>query len=97
MARRSSARLRYKDRHAHAIEGILEQIKPSNEDPRIRIEWNCPMRTRILAVVLTFGLPASAAPADKKIDFARDVQPILQQRCAVCHGPKQHLCGAAAR
>ena len=51
------------------------------------------MRTRILAVVLTFGLPALAAPADKKIDFARDVQPIFQQRCAVCHGPKQHLSG----
>ena len=34
-----------------------------------------------------WGLPALAAPADKKIDFARDVQPIFQRRCAVCHGP----------
>src|SRR3954453_23090427 len=27
-----------------------------------------------------------APPADRPVDFARDVQPILQQRCHKCHG-----------
>jgi hypothetical protein len=29
----------------------------------------------------------------KKIDYARDVQPILEKYCYDCHGPKQQLSG----
>ena len=45
------------------------------------------LRLPILAFVA--AIPALAA----EVDFARDVQPIFQQRCTVCHGPKQHLSG----
>jgi hypothetical protein len=36
------------------------------------------------AVVLT-------AQSPDKIDFARDVQPILRERCVGCHGPDQQM------
>ena len=40
-----------------------------------------------LRVVLTAGVLASVAAAqDKKIDFDRDVRPVLQQHCIDCHG-----------
>ena len=47
------------------------------------------MRIRPLLALLFLtvsGLPADTAP---KIDFIRQIQPILQQRCAGCHGPKK--------
>ena len=40
-----------------------------------------------------FGLALACFAADSNVDFARDVQPIFQERCTVCHGPKQHLSG----
>lgn len=33
------------------------------------------------------------AQAQARIDFARDVQPILRQRCIGCHGPSQQMAG----
>ena len=33
-------------------------------------------------------VPAQSAPP--KLDFARDVQPILEANCVSCHGPKKH-------
>jgi mono/diheme cytochrome c family protein len=57
----------------------------------------------LLGAVLTdFGQAASAAdidtwrlppPAERKIDFAKDVQPIFAQHCYDCHGPKKHESG----
>ncbi len=41
-----------------------------------------------VAVVLAF--PATAS-AQEKVDFATDVQPILQRSCVGCHGPKVQL------
>jgi ankyrin repeat protein len=42
-------------------------------------------------VVLGFTMPAHAqAP---KIDFKRDVQPILKEHCISCHGPTQQMNG----
>ncbi|MBI1373599.1 MAG: DUF1549 domain-containing protein [Phycisphaera sp.] len=29
-------------------------------------------------------------PAEKKIDFIRDVQPLFKERCFKCHGPEKH-------
>ncbi len=45
------------------------------------------MRTPLLPALLLLapGLHAQPAP---KIDFVRQIQPILQQRCVSCHGPK---------
>jgi len=40
-----------------------------------------------------FVFSTAALGADTPVDFARDVQPIFEQRCAVCHGAKQHLSG----
>jgi mono/diheme cytochrome c family protein len=49
------------------------------------------MLLRNAAAFVIFSSVALAA--DAPVDFARDVQPIFEQRCAVCHGPKQHLSG----
>src|SRR5262245_15594623 len=38
-------------------------------------------------LTLPLGLLLSAAPAERPVDFARDIQPILQLRCQGCHGP----------
>ena len=51
------------------------------------------MRLRTVCLFLTSAIPASGADAGTKVDFARDVQPLLQQKCGVCHGAKQHLAG----
>jgi len=42
------------------------------------------------AVAAFCGSAASAQPA-KRIDFARDVQPIFKTSCYGCHGPKQQM------
>ena len=33
------------------------------------------------------------ATANRKVDYARDVKPILEKYCYDCHGPKQQLSG----
>ena len=35
----------------------------------------------------------AASSADAAVDYARDVQPILQKRCYGCHGPGQQMSG----
>ncbi|MDB6024306.1 MAG: Protein of unknown function (DUF1553)/Protein of unknown function (DUF1549)/Planctomycete [Verrucomicrobiales bacterium] len=40
----------------------------------------------LFAAVDTSKLPAAS---EKKVDFARDIQPILKNRCYDCHGPKK--------
>ena len=44
------------------------------------------------AVSATAVLLAAQTPAGK-IDFGRDVQPILQQHCVSCHGPELQMNG----
>src|SRR5437879_5188686 len=34
-----------------------------------------------------------SAQSPAKVDFARDVQPILRQNCVGCHGPTQQVSG----
>jgi len=40
----------------------------------------------LIAALLALPLPAAA---DETVDFAREVQPILQQHCLKCHGPEE--------
>jgi len=44
---------------------------------------------RLCLLLACSVLPAFAA----NVDFTREVLPILQQKCVVCHGPKQHFAG----
>lgn len=52
---------------------------------------------RSLAVSVVFGLVLVPAPsfaqAQGKVDYRRDVQPILQEHCYGCHGPEQQASG----
>src|SRR5690242_8724162 len=52
----------------------------------------CPMvrpnrAVAFLLILVAAPLAASAAAPKRKIDFARDVYPILQRSCFECHGP----------
>ena len=48
---------------------------------------------RMALVLALFSLTTAAAAVDApaKIDFSRDVAPILQQQCIVCHGPAMQM------
>src|SRR6478672_4374269 len=51
-----------------------------------------------VAIFLTFlGAPALAAdlppPADRRVEFARDVRPLLVKNCLACHGPDKQKGG----
>src|SRR5262249_19035043 len=48
----------------------------------------------MLAVAAGLGQPAAAHaqnPAKKKIEFNRDIRPILANNCLACHGPDNNL------
>src|SRR6266700_3773855 len=44
----------------------------------------------VLCSLLSVGV---AAGADSSPDFTRDIQPIFQKRCYVCHGPQAQMKG----
>jgi ankyrin repeat protein len=48
-----------------------------------------------IAVALTIGGVTGSAqrPAPERVDFARDIQPLLRERCLGCHGPSQQMAG----
>lgn len=47
----------------------------------------------VVPVLFVAALPVLSADTPPKVDFSRDIQPIFQQRCAMCHGAKTHLSG----
>ena len=53
------------------------------------------MRTLHVSVILwaCLGGELLAAQSTEKIDFGRDVQPILREHCFGCHGPSQQMRG----
>lgn len=38
-------------------------------------------------------IPLLPPPAKRKIDFRRDVEPILREHCQSCHGPEKQMAG----
>ena len=46
-----------------------------------------------IACVVFATSDAAQEPANGKVDFARDVQPILRQQCYGCHGPTKQTNG----
>ena len=47
--------------------------------------------SEILCACMFAKTPAAQVPA--KVDFARDIQPILRDHCVECHGPSQQMRG----
>src|SRR5215218_5935428 len=45
----------------------------------------------ILATLSVWSMGAAQAPA--KVDFGRDIQPLLREHCVECHGPSQQMRG----
>ena len=46
-----------------------------------------------VVVVMLFAHSPQASQAPPRVDFVRDVQPLLRQRCISCHGPSQQMSG----
>jgi len=46
-----------------------------------------------IAAAVMFSFPAAQAETHPKIDFGRDVQPLLKAHCVECHGPKEQKNG----
>src|SRR5689334_14545448 len=60
--------------------------------PKLSDEMRAVWMARIVLVALVF-CALGIAQAPDKVDFARDVQPILRQHCVGCHGASSHQAG----
>jgi hypothetical protein len=64
----------------------------------VRAEWRATARSNLLVLcALLFPIVAHAAPlpppAQREINFAKDIQPILERSCLRCHGPEKPKSG----
>src|SRR5215831_19145491 len=57
-----------------------------------RSKPNCSGPVRAILCAWLFG-ETLAAQVPTKVDFARDIQPILREHCVECHGPSQQMRG----
>src|SRR5687768_10647882 len=48
---------------------------------------------RVVGTIFVVLVGQAASAQEAPVDFARDVQPILQQHCVSCHGPSQQMSG----
>jgi len=55
------------------------------------------VRTALLFVACGFGVAGGASAQERTVDFARDVRPILSDRCFACHGPDERARKAGLR
>jgi ankyrin repeat protein len=53
--------------------------------------WGSRLAWRLLGSLAAIGIMSGQTPA--KVDFAKDVLPILRQNCVPCHGPAQQNSG----
>src|SRR3954466_13973527 len=44
---------------------------------------------RVILLTALVGFGATRAAAEDKVDFAKQIQPILSENCAKCHGEKR--------
>src|SRR6187200_2635754 len=57
------------------------------------------LRTVVVVACATVAVGALSSPSSRaeqappRVDFAREVQPLLRQRCISCHGPSQQMNG----
>src|SRR5437773_10849368 len=47
------------------------------------------MKKLIVMATALAALAAGATAAETKVDFAKEIQPILQNNCVKCHGPEK--------
>ena len=50
------------------------------------------LRAGLIGCWLAVSL-STFAQTPGKVDFARDVEPLFQKRCYMCHGPQQQMSG----
>src|SRR4051812_43282514 len=60
--------------------------------------WLLPLARLLLLLLLLLSLPGSVTaaagpPANRTVDFTRDVLPILTSRCVGCHGADKQRSG----
>ena len=64
----------------------------------MRITFGCLAATSLVVAALSMGAwgaeaPRLPAPANRPVDFAKEVEPILAENCYSCHGPRKQESG----
>src|SRR5438309_1076143 len=51
------------------------------------MKWTSPIPLALFSLCLWAGMPAPAVRAGDKLEYNRDIRPILAENCFACHGP----------